>query len=166
MSRQKKSINTTLVEEAERALVGVKDHKLALRLQAIISMSRMPTVTVADVLGVSRQSLWKWVEKFKKNGTDGLRDKHRGHNPSTLTEDEKQQVFRWIDEGKNQQGEAFHWTVALLREEVLAVFGKTVARTPMWILVRKMGFRQKTPRPAHAKADPREQELFKKKPLK
>ena len=162
MARPKKSIDATLVANAESALADVKEYKLAIRLQAIISMSNQPTETVAEVLGVSRQSLWKWVEKFRNHGLEGLRDKPKGHNPSTLTEEEKQQVARWIDEGKNQQGQNVHWTIALLREEVRAVFGKRVARTPMWVLVKKMGFRQKTPRPVHAKADVQEQERFKK----
>jgi transposase len=162
MARPKKSIDTALVEAAGRELEAIKDYKLSIRLQAIISMSNQPTATVAQVLGVSRQSLWKWVEKFRTHGIDGLKDRPKGHNPSTLTEKEKQQVAHWLAEGKNQRGRSVHWTIALLRQEVYDVFGKEVGKTPMWILIRKMGFRQKTPRPTHAKADLQEQDRFKK----
>jgi len=162
MARPKKTIDVALVEAAGRELAGIKDYKLSIRLQAIISMSNQPTATVSQVLGVSRQTLWKWVEKFRKQGLDGLRDRPKGHNPSILAEEQKQQVAQWLVEGKNQQGQSVHWTIALLRREVDEVFGKKIGKTPMWILVRKMGFRQKTPRPAHAKADPLEQERFKK----
>jgi transposase len=41
-------------------------------------------------------------------------------------------------------------------------FGVTMKQTPLWRLVRQLGFRQKVPRPYHAKANKSEQESFKK----
>jgi transposase len=41
-------------------------------------------------------------------------------------------------------------------------FGISLGQTATWDLVQQLGFRQKVPRPRHAKADKQAQESFKK----
>ena len=162
MARPKEIIDEALAAKAKQELAKVYNHKVSLRLQAIISCMDHPISTVADVMGVSRHAVWRWAKRFKEQGVEGLFDRPKGHNPPKLNEEERKQIARWVREGRNEEGEKVHWTLARLRDEVQRLFGKKVGKTPLWLLVRKMGFRQKVPRPTHVKADPKAQKDFKK----
>lgn len=50
--------------------------------------------------------------------------------------------YQWIDKGKDAQGKATHWTFKKLGMEIEEVFGVKMTKTPLWLLVRSMGFRQ------------------------
>ena len=163
MGRTKTIIDETLAAKAKEELAKNKDLKVGIRLQAIISSAEQPIGTVADVMGVGRDTVWRWTKRFRENGVEGLADRPKGHNPPKLNEDERAQIAEWLKNGRNKEGEEVHWTLASLRDEVHVRFGKRVGKTPLWLLVRKMGFRQKVPRPTHVKADPEAQKSFKKK---
>lgn len=162
MARPKELIDSEVVEKARAELGKIKDSRLALKLQSIVSCADYPVSVVADVMGFSRQSLWKWIQQFKSGGTEGLTDKPKGHNPAKLDDAQRQEIARWIMDGKNSSGAPTHWTLEKLSLEIEKRFGVKLTKTPIWIMVRSMGFRQKTPRPSHAKADPIKQEAFKK----
>lgn len=162
MARPKEIIDDALAEKAKHELSKINNHKVAKRLQAIISCVDHPVSTVADIMGISRHALWRWSKRFREHGVDGLYDRPKGHNPPKLNFEERELIAKWLSDGRNEDGEKVHWTVPLLREDVQKRFGKKVGKTPLWLLMRKMGFRQKVPRPAHAKADLKAQKEFKK----
>jgi len=109
--------------------------------------------------------VWRWAERFRDQGVAGVRDKPKGHNPAKLDSEKRRRVAQWLKAGKNNEGERVHWTPALLVDEVERVFGIKMSIASMWTTVHGMGFRQKVPCPAHAKADPQTQERLKKKRL-
>jgi len=157
-----KTCDETLAARAREELAKNKELRVGIRLQAIVSSAEQPISTVADVMGVGRDTVWRWIKRFRENGVEGLVDRPKGHNPPKLNKDELAKIAEWLKQGRNQDGEKVHWTLARLRDEVRGRFGKKVGKTPLWFMVRKMGFRQKVPRPTHAKADPAAQESFKK----
>jgi transposase len=67
------------------------------------------------------------------------------------------------EEGRNVQGEPIFWTLQKLMLAIDTQFGISLGQTATWDLVQQLGFRQKVPRPRHAKADKQAQESFKKK---
>lgn len=162
MARPKEVIDTALAEKAQAELKRYRDHQICIRLQAIASCAHQPLGTVASVMGVTRQTIWLWIKKFRSRGVEGLFDKKKGHNPAKLNASQRQQLAQWLAEGRNHRGEAVHWTLAKLAAEIEGVFSVKVGTTPLWRLVRSLGFRQKVPRPHHAQADPEAQEAFKK----
>jgi transposase len=162
MARPKRLVMQALAERAEEELKEIANHKVCFRLQAIISSARYAVDIVAPVLGVHRSTIFKWIKLYNEQGTEGLIDKPKGHNPSKLSYDQKKEIIRWLTEGKNADGETVHWTLAWLIDEIERVFGIRVGKTPLWLFIRKSGFRQKVPRPVHAMADPLAQETFKK----
>lgn len=166
MARPKEVIDIQLAEKAKVELRKITDYKICFRLQGIISSSKYPINHVASIMGISRVSLWRWINKFRDEGLGGLRDKPKGHNPSKLGEEERKQIKEWLSEGKDSNGKDIHWTLSKLIDEIERVFSIKVGMTPLWRIVRKLGFRQKVPRPMHAKSDPDVQEAFKKKLLK
>ena len=162
MARPKEVINGEVVRKARADLKQISDHQLCIRLQAIISCGEHPMSLVASIVGIHPTTVWRWVKRFKAGGAEGLRDRPKGHNPSKLSAKHRQIIFEWLDKGENVEGDRVHWTIPLIREEVKRMFGIEIGKTPLWLLVRELGFRQKVPRPHHAKANYEEQEIFKK----
>ncbi len=81
MARPKAVINEDLARAAATELSKIGDHKICLRLQAIISSAAYPITTVAKVLGFSRVEVWRWIKRFAKEGVAGLYDRYAGVSP-------------------------------------------------------------------------------------
>jgi len=86
----------------------------------------------------------------------------KGHKPAKLDAGQRQQVASWLEEGRTSHGEAIFWTLQKLMLAIETEFGISLGQTATWDLVQQLGFRQKVPRPRHAKADKQAQESFKK----
>jgi transposase len=162
MARPKEVIDAALAEKAESALKGLSDSKVCVRLKAITSSARYPISLVSAVFGTNRTTLWRWIKRFASKGLPGLVDESKGHKPRKLNEEQRQQVAGWLEESRNSQGDPIFWTVPKLVLAIEAQFGIVLGKTAAWELVRQLGFRQKVPRPQHAKADKQAQESFKK----
>jgi transposase len=153
MARPKAVIDATLAEKAEAALKDLPHCKVCIRLKAIISSARYPLSLVSSVFGTGRTTLWRWIKRFSSKGIAGLADEPKGHKPRKLAAEQRQQVAGWLPEGRNSQGESIFWTLAKLMLAIETEFGILLGKTATWNLVHQRGFRQKVPRPRHAKAD-------------
>lgn len=162
MGRPKEVIGHELGEEALIALESIRESNIVIKLQAIVSCARHPVSRVADILGKDRITLWRWITSFRNYGVEGLKEKKRGHNPSKLNDEQKTIVYSWVDKGIDAQGKAVHWTLKKLLSEIEKEFGIQLTKTPLWIMLRSMGFRMKVPRRTHIGADKIKQEEFKK----
>jgi len=162
MARPKAVIDATLAEKAEAALKALPDSKVCVRLKAIISSARYSISLVSSVFGTDRTTIWRWSKRFASKGIAGLADKPKGHKPLKLGAEQRQQVANWLEEGCNSQGEPIFWTLQKLMLAIETEFGISLGQTATWDLVHQLGFRQKVPRPRHAKADKQAQESFKK----
>jgi len=162
MARPKRVIDVDLLQRAEEALKDIPDHKICLRLQAIISSAEHPIHLVTAILRISRVSLWRWIKRFSSKGVAGLIDEPKGHKPPKLKQEQRHQVACWLEEGRTSKGEPVHWTLAKLKAAIFTEFNVHLSQAALWHMVRKLGFKQKVPRPTHAKADKQAQESFKK----
>lgn len=162
MPRNKVIINAEVARRAQESLEGIRDRKLVIKLQSIISSATYPIKDVSRILGVGRQSVRNWILSFRAHGIAGLYDKPRGHRRSKLSDAEWAEVADWLERVVSPEGDPCHWTLERLRETIESRFTVRLGLTPLWRQVRKMGFRLKTPRPVHAKADPQKQADFKK----
>ena len=158
----RRAISEATAEQAREALIGIRESQLAIKLQTIISCAKHPVETVSSVIGKDRVTVWRWIRAFKDNGVDGLVDKPKGHNPSKLNEEQRKQIAIWLDTGKNSQGEPIHWTLKKLSVTIEEEYGIKLTKTPLWIAIQAMGFRQKVPRQTHASADKEKLNAFKK----
>jgi transposase len=162
MARPKVVIDASLAEKAEAALKELPSCKVCIRLKAIISCDRHPINLVSSVFGTDRTTLWRWIKRFSSKGITGLADEPKGHKPPKLGPEQRQQVAGWLEESRNSTGEPIFWTLDKLALAIETEFGITLSKTATWEMVRQLGFRQKVPRPRHAKADKQAQESFKK----
>jgi transposase len=162
LSRPKEIIDVSLADAAFDALQSLKDHQIHLRLLAIHKCGEHTITEVAGFFGVSRDTVSRWIRRFRSEGVKGLLDKPKGHNPSKLNEEQRKKIAKWLRESKKAKGEKVHWTLEKLRAEIEKEFGICISLMPLWKLIRSQGFRQKVPRPMHAKADEKARSEFKK----
>lgn len=160
MGRYKRAINLALVEKAEVELISIKDSQTSIKLKAIISAGTHTVRDVSEILQVSSVSIFKWARLFNQYGIDGLQPRPKGHMRSKLTDENKEQILKWIEKSENSHGEQIIWTIDKLRKEIKEVFNIEVGRTPLWKHLRKMDLVLRKPRPEHYKADKSLQEAF------
>ena len=164
MARPKAIFLKDLAEKAQSDLSIIDHHKIAFKLQAIVSMSKFSVGMVAEIMGVTAQTIWRWASLYRKNGIEGLYQRPRRAKPSKLTLAQKAEILSWLDAGKTAKGENTHWTLERLRHAITEQFGITLGINTIWVWLHKEGRKQKTPRPRHYAADKEAQEAFKKTP--
>jgi transposase len=162
MGRVKTIIDEALAAKARYEWERLKDQRLATRLLAVVKAYEWPIGEVAEFLGVARDSVSRWIKRFRAEGLEGLYDKAKGHNPAKLSEDQLKQIAAWLEAGKDSEGRFVHWTIPRLRQELEHRFRVRIGQTPLRGHVKRLGFKLKVPRPAHAKADAALQAEFKK----
>jgi transposase len=94
------------------AVVGDRNrpHKHVQRAKIVLlSAQRLPVLTVAGQLGVSRPSVWRWQQRFAEAGVEGLlRDKTRKPGKAPLSAETVAQVLALPC--TEAPGGATHWT--------------------------------------------------------
>jgi transposase len=162
MARPKAVFLDDLATRAQADLDSLDHSKIAFKLHAIISATKYPVGTVAVILGVAAETIWRWATAYKKYGLDGLYPKTRNPKPSKLNSAQKAETLAWLDAGKTAKGEDIHWTLERLRQAIAEAFGITLGINTIWVWLRRENRKLKVPRPQHYKADKQAQEAFKK----
>ena len=162
MARPKSLFSPELASRAQADLDVLDQRGIVQKLRAIVAASRLPTETVADVLGVAAETIWRWAKAYENDGVEGLYPKSRQAKPSKLDPEQKAEVLAWIDECRTPDGKTVHWTLERLRQAIADHFGVTLGINTIWVWLRKENRKLKVPRPHHFKGDKEAQEAFKK----
>ncbi len=86
---------------------------LALRARIVLMSGAGETVeAIATSTGTSTKAVYKWRNRFKESGLDGLSDLPRSGQPKKLTEQKVKQVLTLTVE--RIPHEATHWSVRLM----------------------------------------------------
>ena len=136
--------------------------KLLLRLQAVVLAQAGHTAPeIARILSVTYRTVQYWIQRYNRHGLDGLRDLRRGGNQRKLTDQQEQQIKRYLDyqaddpTGGVRRGQD-------LRQWIHQQFGVLYSLPGIYDLLHRLGYRCLMPRPRHRKADPQQQKAFKK----
>jgi transposase len=90
------------------------------RTLAILEVSRGQSIAqVAQVLGVTRQSVYNWIASYAQtHDPHALQDEHRSGRPSLWTEDHQALLRLLMDHTPDEFAYfAVNWTVPLLQEQ-------------------------------------------------
>lgn len=165
MARKKEVtyVDETTLRQAKQDLKEVPQGKISVRLLAIISAGRGKTILeISDFVMVTRQSVYFWIKKYKKEGLSGLYDRPKGHRQKRLKPQHEEQIQKWLDQSEGPHGGPFHWTIDKLKAAIEEQFGVVLSRSRVGVLVQQWGFRSKVPRPKHVGSDQAAQQAFKK----
>lgn len=138
MTQIKKNIDTITLKLAKRELTKIPESKTVIQLKAIIISGNYPVNHVAEIFGVSSRTVFRWIEKFKSKGLEGLKDKPKGHLRSKLTEIHKKKIETWIVSGKDSHGKKIRWTLGKLKAECEKDFEINISTTALWNHLKKM----------------------------
>jgi transposase len=110
--------NIVLAEADRQALeAALRSHKTpqsrALRARIVLKSGAGESVeTIADSLGTSTKSVYKWRNRFLDSGLEGLFDLPRSGQPKKLTEEDVKRVLKLTVE--RIPHEATHWSLRLM----------------------------------------------------
>ena len=136
-----------------------KDHRRRLRAIARVLAGEESRGEVAKRAGVDVQTLRDWVRRYNEEGADGLKNRPRSGRRARLDADQAEAVREWLEAGPDPgAGEPARRAVADIRRRIENLFEIKYSVEGVRLPVRRLGFRNVSPRPIHPKADPRAQE--------
>ena len=113
---------------------------------------------ISDVLDVSYRTLQRWVRWYREGGLPEVLDRTNGRGGgqlSYLSDEQKSLLRAKVDEGAFRTGEeATEW--------IESQWGIRYKAGSIYSLFRQMGIKKKVPRRQSDKADPAEQDAWKK----
>ena len=111
----------------------------------------------ADQLHRSRPWALYWLDRFYKEGINGLKDRSKSGRPTEIPKDVSVRIRTKLLESK--QG----WTTKQVRDIIFREGGIRYHYTHIYRILHKWGFKQKVPRKVHINtASGKEKEDFKK----
>ena len=102
---------------------------------------------VADILGVSRASVFGWLSLYRGGGWDGLDARKRGGRPRKLTGPQMTWIYRTIT-GKSPLQLNFPfalWTLDMVKRIIRKHFGVTLSRSSVGRLMDQLGLSAQRP---------------------
>ena len=120
----------------------------------------------ADQAGMDRQTLRDWVHRYNADGLAGLTDRPRPGRQPRLTEAERSEVAKWVEDGPDLNTDGVvRWRCADLRDRIAAKFNVHLHERSIGKLLKKLNFSSISVRPVHPQSDLEAQEAFKKTSL-
>jgi transposase len=110
-----------------------------------------PVAEVAELLRVSRQSVYNWVSRFERRDAEGLRarllDAPRSGRPPTASGIIDPLIAEVIDGDPRELGyRSTNWTAGLLVRYLKRTHGIEVSRRSVGLAIDRLGIRWKRPR--------------------
>ena len=99
-------------------------------------------VQVAELLGVTRQSIYNWIANYGHENEDfDLRDALRPGRPPLVTQALRGMLASAFRQAPEELGFAVeNWTTKLLREHLLAQSGREFCKETLRLHVRRLGY--------------------------
>jgi putative transposase len=137
--------------------------KVKERLLLILRVEGDEQLSAHVVKAIHRSKPWAsyWLDRYNKEGIDGLKDRSKSGRPPEIPEELAIGIRKELLEGK--QG----WTTKQVSDIIFRKGGVRYHYTHIYRILHKWGFKQKIPRKVHINTASREEkEDFKKGPRK
>lgn len=119
------------------------------------------TREVSTITGYSVAWIRELVRRYNEKGRSALMDsRHSNTGRKRLLGSEQETTLKRLMKQAEQEGQA--WNGVQVASWMSQALGRDVHPTRGWEVLRRWGFKQKVPRPRHAKANKVEQDAFKK----
>ena len=155
--------NDQLIEKLSSSR-GTSDFTRSQILYLVQVAKQVSADIISPLVGLSKPSIYKIVERYNKQGPLAIKCKLRGgRRNALLSVNEEEQLFINLEE---QASKGLIKTANDIREVVELKVGKAVSDDFLWDLLHRNGWKKKMPRPHHPKRDIKQQAEFKKNFLK
>jgi transposase len=148
-----------LQDEIRRSQESRYDH----RLHAVLLVAQgMSAPKVAQLLGDSARTVQYWVRRFFAEGLSGLVEGERPGRSARLSESQLDRIEAILRESPRSQGmTATRWNGKTLAAWLRRTWAVKLSVRQCQRVFRRLGFRQRKPRPLIGDADPLVQERHK-----
>jgi transposase len=129
--------------QLQQQLRHTRDAALYRRTFALLEIDKGHSVAeVADALGVSRQSVYNWMETYADGGDPlALADAERSGRPSSWSPELQNLLATLLRESPTQWGfAAVNWTVPLLREQLASWDGRWLSPDTIRRQLHEIGY--------------------------
>ncbi len=126
--------------------------------------NRIPAERIAEILGVSRASVFEWIAKYREGGLAAISTKIASGRPTTLDDSEMIRLYTMIY-GKDPRSQGFGlalWSRAMIRDLIKRAFGKGVSLVTTGRILKKLGMSPQRPLYRAWKQDPDRVEKWKR----
>jgi len=143
-------------EELERSYRQETDGRIKIRMYALWKMSEGNSAkSVAKSIGYSYNAVLIWLQRYRRQGLSGLKDKEGRGRKRQISEEE-------IDELRDLARKGELATLQKSRILMESKYEVNYSVSGAWRLFKRINLSWKVPRPKHINGDPDEQEAFKK----
>jgi len=151
------------VDELRRLARKTKDGRVRTRLQALVLAKQGHTaVYTAELLGMSRRMIQKWVQRYNEDGLAGLSDRSGRGRSCRLSEDQQLQLQHRIEAGPLEGDRVCTLRGTDIQDILAQEFEVLYHLNGVYALLHRLGYSCLMPRPRHRKTDPEVQAAFKK----
>jgi transposase len=109
---------------------------------------------------MSRRAVQEWVERFNRQGLEGLQDGRGGNRRETLSAEQKAEFCERIDQGSRPEDGVCTLCGIDLQHILAQEFNLLRRLSSVYALLHRLKYSCLRPRPRHHKADPQAQQQF------
>ncbi len=149
-------------EELKDHMLASKDRRQFQRWQVIFIMctQKYRADDVAELVGVTKGTVYQWIHTYNHKGSDALILQGRGgRTGGLLTGEKEEELLNEISE-KAMQGLVV--IAQPIRKYVERKLGRAVSKDYAYNMLHRHGWRKVSPRPEHPKVNKEQQVEFKK----
>jgi transposase len=116
------------------------------------------------LVGVKRQTVYRWRGVLEGGGIDALREMSKGGRPAQLGAGELSRLYTVLLEGAGAHGFATPlWTLKRVRQWIERTFGVRYSEVHVWRLLGQLGFSNQKPDRRALERDPAAIEHWRKR---
>ena len=151
-------------EGLRRAAARSDDAPAARRMLALaLVLEGRSRAEAAQSCGMDRQTLRDWVHRYNEQGLVGLCDRKPPGQAPRLDGAQKAEIAALVEQGPDPAIDGLvRWRCIDLQAIIKTRFGVSLAERSVGKLLRALGFRKLSARPAHPQGDAQARETFKK----
>jgi transposase len=125
------------------------------RVRAVNAVKRgLPIGQVADTFGVDRTTLFRWLQRFRENGQDGLQRQTGSGRPRLLGDLAEADLRRLILFPASDFGyETDLWTVGRVKHVIEDLYGVRISKNTIWRRLQIAGLTYQKPERQYFEAD-------------
>jgi transposase len=146
--------------EARKEAKKAKDAALSLHIRGLLLVASGKTrEEAAEMCEVSVRAIFRWQERYREGGIEGLRAAPRPGRERRLTEEQRQELAAIVEAGPAAAGlDVGIWTSPILAEVIRRRFGVRYSHSQVRRILHQLGFSVQFPRKKLARADHQAQE--------
>ena len=164
MGRKTKQIKGYTPEAIKSLFSREEKYTIGMRLYAVYQVSLgQSSRKLQELYNTSFKQILNWVERFEKEGIEGLRDKEKSGRPSKLTESQLQEVKNLVlEKSPSDYGiNSATWTGPLLIKYIKDHYQIEYKKAQIYNILKNLGLTYQKGRGIYPEADEQKREDFK-----